>query len=165
MKFVSAYTSLTENKDDLCCPDLSLEQRLIGFSICFILGLIVEFLSLGSFFLIFTGNASRFAILFSLGNILSISGTFFLIGPKRQLKNMTDKTRLFTSLIFFISIAMTFVAVYVFDSWLITILCVACQFASYIWYVLSYIPYGRQCCKGCLKKFCCSKGGDSGSLL
>jgi hypothetical protein len=162
MKFVSAYTSLTENKEDLCCPTLTFQERMIGFGVCFVVGILIEFLSFGSLIGLFSGNASRFAILFSLGNIISITGTFFLIGPKRQLKNMTDKKRLFTTLIFVASVAMTIISVYVFESWLLTILCVSIQFMAYIWYVLSYIPYGRECCSGCLKNFCCSKNeGDS----
>lgn len=38
---------------------------------------------------------------------------------------------------------MTLVSVYFFKSALLTILCVVVQFCSYVWYVLSYIPYGR----------------------
>ena len=164
MKFVSAYTSLTEENEDLCCPKLSYTERIIGFSVCFVLGILIELLSFGSFIGLFTGHPARFAILFSIGNITSLAGTFFLVGPTRQLKNMTDKKRLITSLIYIISIIMTIISVYVFDSWILVVVFISIQFGAYIWYVLSYIPFGRQLCKGCLKNFCCEKS-DSNPLI
>jgi len=157
MKFVSAYTSLTENKEELCCPDLTYNQRLIGFCVCFVLGLLIELASFGSIVGLVSGNPTRFAILFSIGNIISITGTFFLVGPKKQFKNMTDKKRLITTLVFVGSVIMTIVSVIFFENWVLTLVFVLIQFAAYIWYVLSYIPYGRECCTGCLKNLCCSK--------
>ena len=39
-------------------------------------------------------NPVAWAVLFTFGNIVSMSSTMFLCGPKKQFKNMTDKTRL-----------------------------------------------------------------------
>jgi len=45
------------------------------------------------------GKPTNFAVFYSIGNVLSLSGTLFLVGPKIQFKNMTNKTR-FISLIY-----------------------------------------------------------------
>lgn len=48
-----------------------------------------------------------FATLYTIGNIMSLSSTLFLMGPLRQLKSMFDPTRLFATIIFIASMAMT----------------------------------------------------------
>lgn len=146
--------SFTENKEenDSIFPSLSLKERLIGFAVCFLLGFLFQFMSMGSLVGVLMGRASKFAFLYTCGNIVSIFGTFFLVGPSRQFKNMSDPLRRKASLIFIGSIVLTFISVYIFHSQLLTILCVIVQFCSYIWYVFSYIPYGRDCLSGCVKR-------------
>ena len=99
----------------------------------------------------FLGKTSKFAFLYTAGNIISIVGILFLVGPARQLKNMSDPHRRWSSLAFIVSIIMTLVSVYVFKSKILTIIFVVIQLFAYIWYVLSYIPYGRDILKKCLK--------------
>ena len=93
------------------------------------------------------GHANKFAFLYTCGNIITIFGTFFLIGPARQFKLMTDPIRKNATIIFISSLIMTLVSVYCFHSRFLTIIFVLSQFCSYIWYILSYIPYGRDCLK------------------
>ena len=156
MQLASAYSSLTENKDDLCCPDLSLTQRLIGFGICCTIGFVIEVLSFGSFFGLFSKDPSKFAILFTLGNIFRLLGTFFIVGPKKQCKNMTEKDRLFTTIIFLAAMGMTLFSVFFWKYWLPTLIFVIIQFIAYVYYILSYIPFGKKMCSMCCKKLCCS---------
>ena len=70
-----------------------------------------------------TGNPTRFAVLFTLGNFIALAGTTFLSGPKSQLKSMTDKTRLFgfyfyylVSIVYVISMIMTLISAFVIKS-------------------------------------------------
>ncbi len=63
-----------EDKNDSCFPTLTLKERLTGFGICVGIGFIIQFLSFGSLLGLLTGKASKFAILYSLGNIVSIVG-------------------------------------------------------------------------------------------
>lgn len=84
--------------------------------------------------------------------------SFFLMGPKRQIKNMLDPKRATVSIIFVSSMAMTLVSALVIKSNIMVICFTAVQFCSLVWYVLSYIPYGRQYCMKCLKSCCC--GGE-----
>ena len=136
-----------QDENESIFPTLSLKERLIGFGICFLLGSIFQFLSMGSLGGLLLGHANKFAFLYTCGNIISIFGTFFLIGPARQFRLMTDPIRKNASIIFISSLVMTLVSVYCFHSRFLTIIFVLSQFCSYIWYILSYIPYGRDCLK------------------
>lgn len=74
-----------------------------------------------------------------------------MVGPAKQLANMVDSKRRIVSLVFIGSMIMTFVCVFMIQSKILTLIFIIAQFCSYIWYVLSYIPYGREMCGGCLK--------------
>ena len=63
-----------EPENDSCFPTLTLKERLIGFSICFILGLVIQFFSVGSLMGIMLGKISKFAFLYTLGNLISLTG-------------------------------------------------------------------------------------------
>ena len=68
---------------DLCT--LSYKTRLIGFAACCVVGLllwIVSLLSIGAIVL----HPERFAVMYTIGNLVSLAGTSFLIGPMRQIK-------------------------------------------------------------------------------
>lgn len=67
------------------CAGLSLTrtQRIYGFGICFGSGFIISLLS--TIFFSF-GNITGFAVLYTLGNIVSLMGTGFLIGFLSQFK-------------------------------------------------------------------------------
>lgn len=66
------------------------------------------------------------------------------MGPSRQFQNMKDPKRRTASILFVVSMIMTLVCVYVIKSALLSIVFIIIQFGSYVWYVLSYIPYGRE---------------------
>ena len=147
------FLSMTgQQENESIFPSLSFKERLIGFIICFLLGLIFQIMSMGSLVGVLLGRANKFAFLYTCGNSVSIFGTFFLVGPQRQFRNMSDPHRRNSSLIFLGSIVLTLISVYMFHSKLLTILCVIAQFCSYIWYIMSYIPYGRDCIAGICKR-------------
>ena len=77
----SAEPELQDQIED--CFQLSRMERLYGFAICITAGLFCSFLSS----LVFL-KPTKFAILYSLGNILSLTSTGFLMGFWSQLKNM-----------------------------------------------------------------------------
>ncbi len=70
--FMKATGQDTQN--DSLFPSLSLKERLIGFGICFILGMLIQFLSMGSLVGFFLGKTSKFAFLYTTGNIISLLG-------------------------------------------------------------------------------------------
>lgn len=56
---------------------------MLGFGTCLGLAIFIDVLSWGSMVGLLTGNPTRFAMTYTLGNILSLIGTGFLIGFKR----------------------------------------------------------------------------------
>ena len=144
---------------DSACPSMPVKYRITGFIICFIVGLALSILS--GFLLIFGSiEAYKFAIIFTLGNICSLLSSLFIIGPCKQIKRMFEKTRIIATILvlFFIVFTLIYALVIYKDQafhkiilWIIIIL----QFAANIWYLLSYIPFGRAACKKCVA--CCCK--------
>eukprot|EP01121_Diplochlamys_sp_Union-15-3_P018968 TRINITY_DN7032_c0_g1_i2.p1 TRINITY_DN7032_c0_g1~~TRINITY_DN7032_c0_g1_i2.p1 ORF type:complete len:157 (-),score=16.42 TRINITY_DN7032_c0_g1_i2:60-530(-) len=129
------------------CPSLSWKERAIGFVICASLGFGFAFLG-GMLILL---SLRLFAILYTLGNILALSSTFFLIGPLRQLKSMFKLHRAIAALVFLASMALTlFFALYK-KSALLAVIFVIIQFGAFLWYALSYIPFARTLVTNCVK--------------
>ena len=152
MNSMTDFIGLTKsNENGSWCPQLTYNQRVKGFAICFAIGTLIQFLSMGSLFGILLGRTSKFGILYTLGNIVSLVGIFFLVGPKKQLDSMKEEQRMWTSITFVLSMLLTFVSIYLIKSNLLTLLFVIIQFSAYIWYVLSYLPYGREIAMKCVK--------------
>ena len=99
----SAEPELQEQIED--CFQLSRMERLYGFAICVTAGLFCSFLSS----LVFL-KPTKFAILYSLGNILSLTSTGFLMGFWSQLKNMFKSHRLLATLVYLAAMVATLVA-------------------------------------------------------
>ena len=86
---------------------------------------------------------TKFAIMYSLGNILSLTSTGFLMGFWSQLKNMFKSHRLIATLVYLGAMVATLVAACYLKSFALTIVCLVIQSAALTWYCLSYIPGGR----------------------
>ncbi|EAR94704.1 vesicle transporter SFT2B (macronuclear) [Tetrahymena thermophila SB210] len=136
---------------DSCCPKLSYKQRLIGFIVCSAIGWIISILAMGVFFSR-NKDIAFFAVLYTLGNIVCIMGTCFLSGPKSQVKAMKHKSRIITTIVFILSMAGTLVFALAVKIIPLCIAFIVLQFLSYIWYTLSFIPFGQRI----VKKVCCS---------
>ncbi|GMN27058.1 hypothetical protein TIFTF001_001517 [Ficus carica] len=88
-------------------------------------------------------NPIKFGITFTLGNLLALGSTAFLIGPKRQVTMMLDPVRIYATAIYLASIIIAlFSALYVHNKFL-TLLAIILEFGALIWYSLSYIPFAR----------------------
>lgn len=143
------------------CPKLTYTQRLYGFCSCFFLGFLLSLGSFSNFIELLTGNPIPFVVMYTLGNIVSLSATMFLSGPKSQWKSMSKDGRRFISVIYVLSLIVSLVVCFItFPKDLralqgtIIILLLIIQFCSMIWYSLSYIPYGRATAKSCCLKNC-----------
>lgn len=87
---------------------LSWSTRLKGFLFCFIVGILLSFL--GSFALFLSKGLSVFAVLYTLGNIISIASTCFLMGPFNQFKKMFASTRAIATVVVIVSFTCTLLA-------------------------------------------------------
>ncbi|VDD91217.1 unnamed protein product [Enterobius vermicularis] len=112
-------------------------QCFIG---CFFLSLLCS--ALGSVML-FSHKIIGFAVMISVGNIISICGTFFLTGPVRQLKKMFEKGRFIATLVFITLIAFSLIAALFLSSPFLAFILVVGEYIAMLWYSISYIPYAR----------------------
>ena len=76
----------------------SLKTRLIGYVVCFVIGWLLSILS--SIVFIIKHDTTVFAIFYSMGQILNITGSCFLSGPQQQVKDMFKKTRWVLTLVY-----------------------------------------------------------------
>eukprot|EP00123_Amoebidium_parasiticum_P021298 comp65165_c0_seq1/m.47976 comp65165_c0_seq1/g.47976 ORF comp65165_c0_seq1/g.47976 comp65165_c0_seq1/m.47976 type:complete len:185 (-) comp65165_c0_seq1:343-897(-) len=142
-------SEMRQEVDQLCT--LSKTQRMYGFGICFAVGLFVSVLSTVS---LMFGNVKSFAVLYSLGNMLSFGSTFFLVGPAAHLKTMCVKDRAVASGVAIASIVMTLVAALWLRVGILALLFVLIQMGAMFWYGLSFIPYGRHMVAKVFNKCC-----------
>ncbi|XP_051160338.1 vesicle transport protein SFT2A isoform X1 [Leptopilina boulardi] len=124
---------------------LSWSTRIKGFAICFVIGILCSFL--GSFALFLNKGFSVFAVFYTLGNIISLVSTCFLMGPVNQLKKMFASTRIIATILVFVCLAMTLVAAIGLHKPGLALLFIILQSLSLTWYSLSYIPYARDAVK------------------
>jgi hypothetical protein len=61
-----------EEEEKGCFPELSFTERLIGFGVCTVLGYFIQLLSFGAVVSALTGNPTKFALTYTIGNILSL---------------------------------------------------------------------------------------------
>lgn len=111
----------------------------MGFGICFVIGWIISFSSL-----FFLKDLSKFAIMYSLGSLTAICSTFFLNGPIAQIKSMFGQDRIFATLFYLGTLALTLGLALSGQKvgWVVAALVL--QVIAMCWYALSYIPYGRE---------------------
>ncbi|KAH7889914.1 SFT2-domain-containing protein [Phlebopus sp. FC_14] len=119
---------------------LTRTQRLYGFIGCLIIGFVLSIL--GSI-LLFVGQLGSFAVLYTIGVIVSLAGTGFLIGFATQIKLMFKPVRLVATIVFLGSIGLVFVGAFVLGNEVLCIIFVIIEYLAYTWYSLSYIPYAR----------------------
>ncbi|XP_015174657.1 PREDICTED: vesicle transport protein SFT2A isoform X2 [Polistes dominula] len=124
---------------------LSWSTRIKGFAICFVIGILCSFL--GSFALFLRRGLTIFAIFYTLGNIISLASTCFLMGPINQLKKMFAATRIIATIVVFISIGMTLFAALHLNNPGLALIFIIIQSIAMTWYSLSYIPYARDAVK------------------
>ena len=70
--------------------------------------------------------------------------TGLVVGPKKQLKSMAKPDRLGCVIAFFFFFIMTIVTVVTDANLIVTVVTAGCQIAAYVYYILSYVPYGRK---------------------
>ena len=78
-------TNLAEDDDEQCCPSLTMFERIVGTIVCFCLGTLVNVLAMMKIPRLLLGDPKPFAAAYTLGNLLSLCSTTFLVGPVRPL--------------------------------------------------------------------------------
>ena len=136
-------------KQETLCGELSYKTRLIGWLVCSIVGMILSLLV--SFVFVFTKfKVAPFAILYSLGQIISVTGSCFLSTPAGHCKDMMKKHRIIPSICYLVSIIATLVVAIATELRGLVFLFLIIQVLCYYWYTISFIPFGQKI----LKKAC-----------
>jgi hypothetical protein len=116
----------------------------------------IAFFSFRFFIRLVEGNPLPFVLNYTFGHILQLSASTFLCGPKRQFKNMFDKNRRETSIVYLSCLVLTLVFVFIPMpgplKLILLLMLMMVQFCASIWYSLSYIPYGRKTLTQCVKR-------------
>ncbi|EFA81359.1 hypothetical protein PPL_05342 [Heterostelium album PN500] len=114
-------------------------QRLTLFAITLLIG--IALIVMSTFFVF---SPRTFAKLYTLGSLSVIVGLIVLVGLKKQFENITSsKERLYSSLIYLVSIVGTLYCALSLQSTFLSMFMVVLQFLSVVWYSLSYIPFGQ----------------------
>ncbi|CAB3361373.1 Hypothetical predicted protein [Cloeon dipterum] len=124
---------------------LSWSTRIKGFVICFVLGCLLSIF--GTITLFFKRGFVVFAVLYTIGNVISLASTCFLMGPFNQIKKMFAPTRIIATILMVVCLVMTLVAAIWLHKAGLSLLFVILQFLAMTWYSLSYIPYARDAVK------------------
>lgn len=145
-------------EEDMCwwCPSLTWQHRIFGCLCCFVLGLILEVGSFFRFTKLLTGSPGPFAVMYTLGNLISLAGSCFLSGPFAQAKSMFHPTRALCTAVYVLTLVLTLAVSFsdVPGQGALLVIMIIIQFMSLCYYVLSYIPFARQMvwqtCGSCL---------------
>lgn len=131
---------------------LSWSTRIQGFAFCFITGTV--FSLLGSSLLWAPKGLRMFVVFYTIGNLLSLSSTCFLMGPVNQVKKMFNESRWIASCLVLLFLILTLVSALWLKKYGLALIFCGCEMVAYTWYSLSYIPYARTAVKNCLTKCC-----------
>lgn len=142
-----------------CCGTLTYRQRLYGWVFCCILGMTFSVICVFMVRHIFS-NPSKFAVPYTLGNVSTICGTFFLAGPKKQFKRVMKANRRVCVACYFLSMFLVLVLAFTWKGnvhlkGIVLLVLIICQAFCAVWYVFTYIPGGQRMLKECCK--CCGK--------
>lgn len=134
-------TGLKEELSGLC-PQLTFTQRLVGASACIGLGLLCTILASIA---LLSGKAhvTDYAIFYTMGNIISICGSGFVVGPHRQLTLMCQPERRFACALYFCTMIVTLIFAVFYPNALLIFAMVSVQYAALVWYGASFVPFGR----------------------
>lgn len=144
---------ISADDDDACgglcgyLPQMTWRERLLGCATCMIAGYLLSF---GSFFRIkdlLLGNPIPFVMNATVGNLIALAGSFFLKGPKTQLRQMWHESRRHATGLYLGSLFLTLFVAFLYvpgPKGLYLIILMVCQYLSITWYCLSYIPFARE---------------------
>lgn len=130
---------------DLC--QMSMRTKLVGCALCFGLGMMLSFGAMGRVFALIDGNPMPFVVMYSFGSLIGLIGSMFLSGPAAFVKQMFDKKRILSSIIFITCIISClgvafFLPAYPSRSFLLIAICLV-QIGAYTANLLSYIPFAQ----------------------
>eukprot|EP01045_Picozoa_sp_COSAG04_P008703 COSAG04_NODE_488_length_13495_cov_24.281257_8_plen_107_part_00 len=84
------------------------------------------------------------ALFITMGTLGMLVATGMIVGPKKQMASMAKPQRAGCAAAFVFFFIATIYVTFTGGNFIIVAFCAVCQVASYLYYILSYIPYGRK---------------------
>lgn len=119
---------------------MSYTKRILAFFVCLIVGLSLIFLS--TWFILIPHSFAKF---YTVGNLLLLGSSFFLMGPWRQLQTMFASNRIITTLIYLGAMFGTLYCALILHSVFLSIFMIVIQMGATLWYCASYISFFQMC--------------------
>ena len=91
----------------------------------------------------------KFAIIYTLGNILALFSSCFMWGPMAQLRDMFKPIRAWATALYLLCIVGTILLCIYYAKAPLILLLILLQCVAGFWYTISYIPYARTLVKKC----------------
>jgi len=145
-------------------PKQTLQNRVFCFAACLIVGYIISLQAFIRFIKLLTGNPIPFIVSWTLGNIVSLCASCFLVGPSSQIKKLFHQKRIvaasaYVGSMFFTIVVAVLVRIRIAGGHktplslnFILILLSLIQCASIAWYCVSFIPFAREGAKKVLSR-------------
>lgn len=138
---LTTMTDITTTDEGSGCFHLTYSERIIGFGITAACAFFAGILSIVALFIL---NLRKFSVLFSVSTILFFVSLGLLVGCKRLLSSCSDKKRLISSLCLIFGMLFTLFFGAIKRSIILSIIGLAIETLSYLYFALSYIPGGTR---------------------
>lgn len=122
---------------------LTWQQRMMGFVMSLVVGVIMLFLAFSFLPMVFLGSPVKFAISYALSNLFLLGSSCFLVGPSKQLSQMFAGERFLPSTVYLASLVLLFYTAWQVRAFFVVVPVLVVQFASLAWYIMSYVPFGQ----------------------
>ncbi|KAG2446533.1 hypothetical protein HYH02_008520 [Chlamydomonas schloesseri] len=123
---------------------LSWKNRLIGFGCCFGFGILLTLVSIP---MLWTMQLTKFAVIYSVGSVVSVISTMFLMGPVKQCQRMMEEQRILATIVYIGSIAGTLAIAFTTHNPALCIIMLLIQILALLWYCITWIPGGQAALK------------------
>ncbi|OHT06793.1 Vesicle transport protein SFT2A [Tritrichomonas foetus] len=142
------------DKDDNCC-DMSMKTRFIAGGCCIAAGFLLSFLS---FISLATFDITTFAIIYSLGSIAAVAGSFFIAGPKTHIAAFKILAHIVSTAVLVGAIIMVFISACAIKSTALAVIFVIVQLVAMFFFSVTLKTTTWTIVKGFITKvFSCSK--------
>mmetsp|Transcript_12657 Transcript_12657/g.20274 ORF Transcript_12657/g.20274 Transcript_12657/m.20274 type:complete len:211 (+) Transcript_12657:54-686(+) len=157
--------------------EMSYMQRMAGFIMTLIAGLVM--MGLASMYLpmVLIGMPQKFAFTYAVSNLLLLTSSCFMVGPKKQIENMMQSHRAFAAVGWLTSTLGLLYVVWRMRFFVYVATALSVQVVCLLYYVGTYLPWGNtwvtyiiktwasmtmKICKG-ICCFCFNRGGSGSS--
>ncbi|GFR48075.1 hypothetical protein Agub_g9913 [Astrephomene gubernaculifera] len=123
---------------------LTWKQRFIGFGVCFGFGFLLTLISIP---MLWTMQITKFAVLYSIGSVVSVMSTLFLMGPVKQCQRMFEEKRILATIVYIAAIAGTLAVAFTTGNAALCLIMLVIQLLALVWYCLTWVPGGQAALK------------------